>query len=393
MIKSDIYDIIVLLNYASYKTEKFLYEHKKAGAFMQNEKIEKRRKFIINTVFWAIIGLIVFVFVRYIMQWLMPFVIGFLISLTVRPAVNMLYRFTRLNKKISGIVLLLAEYALLILALWLLGARLFASLSNIFMNLPEYYDKEIQPTIAQIVDYIKTLESRLSPETLDYIYSIAENAEDSIRSAVLKLSAGALSALADATAKIPMVFISTVFTILSSVFISIDFDRIKSFVKKQLPTRIVSIIGDAKLQVGKTILRYLRAYLILFIITFTELSIGLTVLNVENSIGIASIIALADILPVIGSGTALIPWAVWSLFNQNYLIALGLIVLYLIIILVRNFIEPKVIGDQLGLNPVVTLLAIYLGYLMFGVFGMICLPILTTIIVGLHNEGKIKIWH
>ena len=112
----------------------------------------------------------------------------------------------------------------------------------------------------------------------------------------------------------------------------------------------------------------------------------------ENAIGIAAIIALADILPVIGSGGVLIPWAIIALFTQNYFLALGLLLLYVVILVVRNFAEPKIVGDQLGLNPLVTLIAIYLGYLSMGVLGMIALPVITNILVGLQRTGKIKLW-
>jgi predicted PurR-regulated permease PerM len=126
--------------------------------------------------------------------------------------------------------------------------------------------------------------------------------------------------------------------------------------------------------------------------TFTELSIGLSVLQIENSVGIAAIIAVADILPVIGTGSVLIPWSIVALFMQNYFLAAGLIILYIVVLAVRNFTEPKIVGDQLGLNPIVTLISIYLGYRIMGFGGMIVLPVATNILVGLHKSGKIKLW-
>jgi len=183
-----------------------------------------------------------------------------------------------------------------------------------------------------------------------------------------------------------------VFTILASIFISLDYTAITTFLKKQLPGKAATFLGDAKSHLGKTVLGYLRAYLILWILTFTELSIGLSILKVKSAVGLAAIIALADILPVVGTGGILLPWSVFSLITGNYFVGFGLIVLYLIILVVRNFAEPKIVGDQLGLNPLITLVAIYLGYLWMGVVGMILLPITATILIGLHKTGKIKLW-
>ena len=103
-------------------------------------------------------------------------------------------------------------------------------------------------------------------------------------------------------------------------------------------------------------------------------------------------IAIADALPVLGTGTVVLPWAVISLLQQRFYLALGLVLLYLIITAVRQFIEPKVVGDQLGLPPLVAIICIYLGFIWFGIKGAILFPITMNIILCLHRAGKIHIW-
>ena len=125
------------------------------------------------------------------------------------------------------------------------------------------------------------------------------------------------------------------------------------------------------------------------LITFVELSIGLSVLGVRNAIPIAFGISMFDILPVLGTGGIVLPLAVFSLLTKNYFLGIGLLVLYAAVTIIRNFIEPKIIGDQLGLNPIVTIISIYLGFVWIGVGGMILMPITVQILLTLHRKGVI----
>lgn len=359
---------------------------------MQNPRTEQRKEFIINTLYYATVALLVFLCTKYVAKWLMPFIIGFVIAFSVDSWVNGICKVIKINRKFCAIMVLLLEYAIIVLLIWGLGAKIAGSVRDVFTTLPYYYDNSIAPLLANLNASITDLTSRISPDTLDQIYSMLESTMDNIRSFILNISSRMVSVLANTTTRIPFFFISFVFTILSSIFISMNYKGVVTFIKNQLPKKTANFLSDAKKHLGKTALGYLRAYLIIWVITFTELSIGLSVLRVDNAIGIAAIIAFADILPVIGTGGILIPWAVFSLIVQNYFTGIGLIVLYLIVLVVRNFAEPKIVGDQLGLNPIVTLIAIYLGYLWMGFAGMIILPVTVTILVGLHNSGKIKLW-
>ena len=108
--------------------------------------------------------------------------------------------------------------------------------------------------------------------------------------------------------------------------------------------------------------------------------------------GLAALIALFDALPLLGTGGIMIPWVIIELLGQNYSLALGLAILYAVVTVIRNLIEPKVVGDQLGLNPVVSLVAIYLGYRVLGVIGMVLFPILVQLLILLHKHGMIRLY-
>ncbi len=359
---------------------------------MQNEKTEKRRDFIINTLYYALVITLVFLCFKYVAKWVMPFILGYLIALSVRPLVSGLHKLIKLNQKFCAFLVLLLTYSLIILLVWILGSKIVTSLKDLFTQLPAYYNESISPFFAKINSFIIDLTSKISPDTLTQVYSMFENFSDKVRDFIIQFSSRTVSYLANTTTKLPFFFISFIFTILSSIFISMDYDGIMEFIRHQLPTKARNFIGDTKKHLGKTLIRYLRAYVIILAITFAELSLGFSILGINNAFGVAAIIAIADIFPIIGTGGILIPWAIITLLNQNYFHGIGLIVIYLVILVVRNFTEPKIVGDQLGLNPLVTLIAIYIGYSLFSFLGMILLPVIVTILSGLHRSGKLKLW-
>lgn len=359
---------------------------------MYEERTEKRREFIINTVYFALVGAIAFVCLKYVVSWVMPFIIGLLFVLAAKPPVDAICKATRINRKVCAVAVLLIYYALIIMLLWILGAKMVSTLKGLFTHLPQYYNDSIYPFIQKMNKLLVDLATRISPDTLNQLYDMMQNVTDNIREFIVKFSSGMVSYLAGLTAKLPFFLISLVFSILASVFISLDYDKIKEFLKKQMSPKTAEFLCDAKQHLGRTFSGYLRAYFIILLITFTELSIGLSILKIKGAIGIAALIAVLDILPVIGTGWMIIPWGIISLINGNYIVGAGLLILYVIILVVRNFTEPKIVGDQLGLNPVVTLIVIYLGYRWFGVSGMIMLPVAVTILVGLHKTGRIKLW-
>ena len=136
----------------------------------------------------------------------------------------------------------------------------------------------------------------------------------------------------------------------------------------------------------------IRSYALIMSITFVELSLGLTVIGVKNSILIAFLISVFDVLPVLGTGGIMIPWTVISALTGNYSLSLGLLIVYLFITVIRNIIEPKIVGSQIGLHPVVTLASMFAGVQLLGVVGLFGFPISLSLLRHLNDNGTIHIF-
>ncbi|GAA0680840.1 hypothetical protein GCM10008903_11340 [Clostridium cadaveris] len=127
-------------------------------------------------------------------------------------------------------------------------------------------------------------------------------------------------------------------------------------------------------------------------LTFLELSLGFFILRIENGVTIAAIIALLDILPILGTGGILIPWVIIELIRGNVYLALGLATLYMLITVVRNILEPKIVGAQVGMHPIVMLICMFVGVKVFGFIGLFILPAIAIIIKNLNDSGKIHLF-
>ncbi|MDE6385706.1 MAG: AI-2E family transporter, partial [Eubacterium sp.] len=197
---------------------------------------------------------------------------------------------------------------------------------------------------------------------------------------------------------VPSALIGIVIGIVAWIFFAKDYDHIVKFIRLQLPESKKNLLVEIKQVFSKTILKMVRAYALIMFITFCELAIGLTILkligvmNNSYTFIIAIAIAIFDILPVAGSGGILIPWALIALISGDVGQAIGLIVIYIVISIIRQYIEPKIVGDSLGVNPLVTLAGLYFGLKLFGFMGMFIVPILVMTLKAFNDTGRINLW-
>ena len=140
------------------------------------------------------------------------------------------------------------------------------------------------------------------------------------------------------------------------------------------------------IKIKNTITIYVKSYSLLFLLTFVELLIGFSILKIDYAPLISTIVAIFDILPILGVGGVLLPWSVIGFMTDNLFIGIGVLILYLIIAFIRNIAEPKLVGDQIGLHPLATLIFMYLGLQFLGFLGMFLFPVTLSVIVGMKRE-------
>lgn len=356
------------------------------------EQKNKKQDFIVGFAYVLIWTAIIYVLMKYAMPLFMPFVAAFVISFLLKPIINFITEKTPLGRKLVAVLVLIVVYLGLGSLLALAGTKLVIQLGNWMAELPRLYSQYIEPSAASISDSFEKLFVSLDPAVVNFLNMASDNISNSVSSIVSSVSRGAINAVSGMAGKVPVFIVGFVLTIIASFFFVVDYYKIATFIVSQFSEngrRKLFLIKD---YVVNVLFRFGRAYLLLMSLTFIEVSIGLTILRVENVFFIAFITAIVDVLPIFGTGTIMIPWALYSLFSGNYFLGVGLLILYGIITFVRQILEPKIVGHQIGLYPLLTLISMFIGARMFGFAGMFALPVIVTVIIHLNRNGEIKLF-
>ena len=353
---------------------------------------EKRRAFIIHFLYLAIVIAIAVYLCRYALPALLPFVVALLVALLLKPIIRFLHEKCHVHKGIASTVVVLLFYALIGFLLTIVFIKIFSAAKAFFIGLPATYANSIQPWLMETFGSLQAFASRLDPQVAAAYDVIAANLTQTLGDAVSTLSKTVVGGVTSFTFRTPGLLLNVLIAIIATVFIAVDWSLLGRFISQQLSPKMRSLIDNIRTHLGRTLGRYIRSYALILLITFAELTVGLSIIGVENQFAIAAAIALFDILPVVGSGTVLIPWGILSVIQGDYLRALGLGIVYVVIIIVRNIIEPKIVGNHVGLHPIVTLSSMVVGTYIFGPIGLLGLPVTLALIKSLNDEGVIHLY-
>ena len=358
-----------------------------------NERLKKLGVVLLTAV---VVAAILFVTFKYALPIVLPFVVAWVVALVLQPIINFLSKKAKIPKWLSVIVLVLATLFLLSWAIYAIVVRSSTELLSLSKELLDAFENfSTDPNgIDAFIDKLNSLVPFF--DFSGFLYNVWNNLDEYIASTLKNLvslvSSSVVPLITKIVMAIPNAFVFFIITIISAVYISIDFKKINSFIAYQFPEKARDFLRMVKEQFVQTIGKYVRAYSLLILITFSELFVGFSILGVHYSFIIALITALVDILPVLGTGTILIPWGVYMLISGNYFMGVGILILYVIITVVRQILEPKIVGSYVGLYPLVTLMAMYIGTKVMGFFGLFLFPIAIILLKKMNDDGHIRLW-
>lgn len=335
---------------------------------------EKHRAYFFYAALIVIAALLVFAGIKL----LMPFAIAWLLALLLQPAIGWLTRKTGIKRGVISVAML----AILLVGggalVYYLGGRMIIELRHFAEQLGGRAD-EIGAWFDRTEQLLKEklpLLGEIEPETLSGLGS------GLLKDGLTTLSAKLTSAAGAILLKMPHFFFVTVIFLMAAFYLCADFEGISRYLSSLMPMTAVRKLGKLKRLVFSTTLRYLRAYFFLLLITFSELLIAFLLLRIEYAFTLALLIALLDALPAIGVGTVLLPWALVLLLIGNWKRAMVLLVIYAVVTIVRQIAEPHVVGAQLGLHPLASLAAVYVGYQIAGIAGLLFAPVAAILLKG-----------
>lgn len=354
---------------------------------MEKSRLEKTARIMLITVLGGVIG---YFALKYILPVAIPFILAYAVAAIIRP---LTVRFCKDCPKLDKPATVLFLVILVALVLWgaySLVSLLISQISGLINSLSSDLGATDNP-IRRVVDFFVNIRDRIpflsemKPESADRIYEIIsriiENGVVKITSAVTDFAAALVGAL-------PSAAIAFVVALSAMFYFSLDRGSFAKSIKDFLPDGKIAAAAHLKNKVCRAMLSYLKSYLVMMLIVFAQLYLGLTVIGIRYSFVIALLISFVDLLPVLGVGTVLIPWSAISLISGDTRTGVGLAILFVIMTVVRQLLEPRIIGSYIGIHPILALASVYLGMELFGLAGLLFAPIVLYIARSIITEQR-----
>lgn len=345
------------------------------------ESTQKDRFYRYGTVFLCLLfsAAGAFVFFRWLYRPLLPFFVAFAAALILhRPAQRAAIK-TRMPRIFWSALFVLLFAAALVLVGWFLLSSGIAALRTALSLLTDESSVlyETVSRVGQTVNRIGAALNRGSGGTgpaAEFLNTAQQAILSAAKDYAVSLSAKVPESVASFAASLPHALLFFAVTVVSSVYLVHDYRRVTSALLSLLPQRLRRGAVTVKHTARVVVVRYLRAYGLLFLLTLGELWAGLAILGIRPAVVPALLIAAVDILPVLGTGTVLLPWAVFCLFGGRLPLGIGLVVLYAAVTVIRQIAEPRIVGGAMGQPPILTLLLMYTGLELFGIAGLLLFP-------------------
>lgn len=342
---------------------------------------EKWRNYAYLTVTAVGVLLCAFVGVKYLLPLLLPFLLSWAVAFAVRTPAKKVATLCRLPEGIFRV------FFSVILTLGVLGILGFfvvrVAEEGIRFLTAAVGDGRLSAFFSAMVDPVLRLLDGESGEVSDAVQNAFRGLLGEVLSSLGTFLGGLVSA-------IPRLVLFVVVTVIASVYFSLDLEKINARVRTLLPARAASWLARLKSGFLTAFLRYLRSYAIIALITFAVMTFGFVILRVEYALLLALTVAFLDALPVLGVGTVLIPWAIFQWMLGNPALAVGLLILFGVNEILRQILEPRIVGRSLGIHPVITLMFLYIGYALFGLYGLLLLPCVSGVVQAIFSQNAAR---
>lgn len=316
----------------------------------------------------------------------MPFVIGWVVALIASPLVKFLERTFKIRRKASTAFVIIAVIALVILAGYFVTVKLTEQVVKFVGDIPGLWEAA-QEDFTEIGENLSGALKYLPQEVQATISEITGNVQEYLGGIIGIVSEPTLEALGNFAKNVPNIVISLIMCLLFAYFCVAEREYIPDLLEKVLPRSLHERWHMIKRGLARAVGGYFKAQLKIEVWMYVLLALGFTVLKVDYAFIIAIGVAFLDLLPFFGTGTVLIPWAIIKFLSSDYKMVLGLLIIWGVGQLARQIIQPKIVGDSMGLSSIPTIILLFAGYRLAGVVGMIIAVPIGIIILNMYEEG------
>lgn len=348
--------------------------------------VKKYMKVFLNLgIALAVVLLLIFLVPKLLLIF-MPFVIGYLIALIASPLVRFFEEKLKIRRKAGTAVVIIAVIALVVMGLYLIGSRLIEELTGFVTALPVMWST-MEADIKEIADKLSIVYDKFPMDIQVALDGIGSAASNYVGELIGGIGTPTIAAVGNFAKQLPTIIIGIIMCLLSSYFFVAEKSNINKWFAGHMAKSIQVRFDMMKRSLGRAVGGYLKAQLRIEIWMYLLLVIGFAFLQVEYALLIALGVAFLDLLPFFGTGTVLVPWAVVKLLSADYRMAIGLLIIWGVGQLARQLIQPKIVGDSIGVPPLPTLFLLFIGYKVAGVIGMILAVPVGIILYTMYEEG------
>ena len=316
----------------------------------------------------------------------MPFIIGWIISSIASPVVRFFEEKLKVRRKAVSAVVIVAVLAVVVLLVYLLVAKLIKEGVGFVNELPNIWNS-ILAEFYEVGANLEGIYNRMPVDMQNTLDNIGQEMGNYFSGIMTSIELPSFAAVGSVAKQIPDVFLSIVICLLSAYFFVADKAYMANVAERFVPRAVRYRFDLIRRSFSKAIGGYFKAQFKIECWVYILLVIGLMILDVNYAFLVALGIAFLDFLPVFGPGTVMLPWAVIEFLSKDYRMMFGLLVIWLVGQLVRQVIQPKIVGDSIGVDAIPTLFLLYIGYRLAGMLGMILAVPIGIILMNLYEEG------
>lgn len=332
-----------------------------------------------------ILFLVIFAVPR-LLVFFLPFVVGWIIALIAGPMVRFFEEKVKLKRKTGSAFVIVVVIGLVVLVIYLAGAKLVEEIIGLINSLPAMW-ASVEQDFIDIGKNFNMIYRKLPVDLRDSITEISAEVGSYVGEFLGKISTPTITAVGNFARQLPTIIIGIIMALLSSYLFVAEKNTIREWFRKTMPSALQNRYELMKRSLVKAVGGYFKAQLKIEVWMYLLVFIGLSILRVEYAFLIALGIAFLDFFPFFGTGTVMVPWAIIKILSADYQMAIGLLIIWGGGQLARQLIQPKIVGDSIGVAPIPTLFLLFLGYKVSGVIGMIVAVPIGLIVYTMYEEG------
>ena len=376
---------------------------------MNSDRTAHQKDFLLKLAYWLVLLGILYVALKYLINIIMPFFLALIFAAVSRPLAKLMSaktkkvkdkngtvtevpRRVRINSNAAAVISVVILFVIIIGLATLLCVRIVDRGAELVEKIPDAYYDSVLPALEAILSKAETWAAGVDDSVLETVETAAANIIGTVGSKVTELSGKLIVGISSIATKIPTLLLNTIICLIATVFIAIDFDDIAGFFRINLPERPLTVVTEFKDSLVDIVWQFIKSYFFIFLITTAEITVGFLIVGQAKPLALGMLIAIFDAFPIVGSGMILLPFSIITMFSGKVLKGIGLFIVYAVVVIVRQIIEPKIVGKRVGLRPIVTLVCMYVGTELFGGIGLFALPILAAIINDMNENGTIHLF-